>query len=362
MVKTVAGKQATAKKYYEAHKDKINAKLKEKRDARIALVVEKKQIIFNLHVLQEYLQATPVSDATKGYNHKNIEIVFRALLQDHECLFQYIMKHSISSIIAKLRLLKKERDSTEGYSLSSHLKHVELLLNVSRFIKGKLTDIPLNHLFDNKCKQLVRICTETKQTIEKNTIEKNETKNYIKFEEMSERVVEKFGVNSKQNIIVILYRACHARDNFYLTIVDNLEKCFENMDINYLIVDNSPYITIGLYAHKTDKNYDSKLKTMSEADSIIVRKYVADNKLTDLLFPEFSKTKKLSICIKKMLQDIGVDDATGSNTMRKIIVNSFPKDASMATQLKNAESCYHSRRTEKISYVCGPAKKAKSNN
>jgi hypothetical protein len=358
MVKTPISdaRKATAKRYYEKNKEQIAMKLKTKRDDAISIVKKKRQMVYNLDVAQAYLQSTNVSEVTKKNNHKNIQLVFKALMYEHECLFLYLMRVSMVSVLKKFNEMTKERgkENSTTYSLPSQLKLVEVLLNVCKYIHGTLNDTTIVKLFEKKTIQMSSLCSDMKIEIEKNTIEKNKLKTYITFDEMKSRILQKFGPTSKEHVITLLYEACHGRDNFYLYIVPDLRTANKDKTRNYFILDaEKERSTIGLFTHKTSTEFSNILKELSKEASDLIREYIQTHALTELLFPEH-KNKKLGVFIKQMLIAIDITEATGSSTIRKIISNSFDdKNSSANVQRRNARSMFHTEHTHAVSYIYG---------
>lgn len=351
--KSVKTRKQIADTYYEKHKDEINLRSKLKRDAAISLVKEKRQMIFNVDILLDYLQTTSVTNkqTTIDQNKKNLRNIYRGIgLQDHECLLQYIMKHNPCILINKLQTMKQERNPNEYYGMSIIRKMTEIVLIVSKFIKLNISDVTLFHLFETKCRRFSAILRTMKQDICTETMEKNKTLELPSFQELENKFRDTFGKDSKEYLVLLLYKNCHGRDDFFLYIKHALGECGDKQK-NYIIVNNNENCAIALYKYKTSDIYGTHITTMDKESSDIVKQYILTHKLTTMLFPEHEDTKKLSPFLRESLQKVGVKG--GVNIMRKVIATSFDnKDASLSMQTKQANSMMHSLGTEIVSYRC----------
>lgn len=226
-----------ADRYYEKNKTVINARSKAKRDNALTLMksVRMKQIIFDIPILSKFLQEIPtVQQVTKNINTKNLSNIYRAFnLQSHECLFQYLMKFHMSTIVEKLKVVKQERNPEKYYGQSTVLKFLEAILIVSNFIKNNICNIDLVHTFEAKCRRLNVLSNDMKMDIKLHTMDKNENTDLISFDELLKRVSNKFGTDSKQYLILALYATVHARDDFYLYIRSTYEECLLDKKKNY---------------------------------------------------------------------------------------------------------------------------------
>jgi hypothetical protein len=303
-----------------------------------------------------YIQNEDLAKNTIKLNVQNLHILFRALFgqQKDQCLFILLMKNSIASIITAIKTVKQDRNENEVYSDASVFKIIEVLLKIMGYIKNdELTDIPLKHLMQTKFEHLLIIHSEMKIALKSATEKKVSTEKFITFAQLEEKIIEKFGQNSKQYIIILLYKTMGARENFGgLVIKNELIQCTDK-NINYLIIDDTGLVSIKLNNHKT-KNHAgyNDIETMNENDSIIMKRYMSENSSDNLLFPEYEnkKSNNLSDYITRMMKAIEIEGSGGITIIRKIIANSFPKDAALSVQKKNAKKLKHTLATELTAY------------
>ena len=95
---------------------------------------------------------------------------------------------------------------------------------------------------------------------------------------------ERFGKDSKEHIISLLYKEVPVRDDFYLKIVD--KKYNTNDTNNYLVLKNNKLLDVIINSYKTDKKYGQLTFHLSKALSKNILNYMKSNniELGDHLF------------------------------------------------------------------------------
>ena len=74
-------------------------------------------------------------------------------------------------------------------------------------------------------------------------IDKKNNEVVIHWDEYEKRVKDKFGVDSKQYLMIMLYSLCNARDDFDIFIVDDPEMVKRDTTKNYLIREDNNLFT-----------------------------------------------------------------------------------------------------------------------
>jgi hypothetical protein len=104
-----------------------------------------------------------------------------------------------------------------------------------------------------------------------------------------EKILEKFGIDSKEYLIVTMYNELTCRDDYTVKIIKNKKEMTNKID-NYLIVPKTKKsnVTVVLHSYKTDKKYGVIECEFSPPASAIVRKYIIKKELPydGFLFPE----------------------------------------------------------------------------
>ena len=162
----------------------------------------------------------------------------------------------------------------------------------------------------------------------------NENDKVENIEELHKKIIDKYGKNSKENIIFMLYKEIPKRDNFHLKIVEN-EKDANDKSINYIFVPSSKnaLIKVIIYEHKTKGLYESNFEKLSRDLSNIIRDYINKNKLevNDYLF----NNKKLGPFIKNMFNKIGIDSIKGTTDMRRLVVSNLLSNPNTTVEQAN---------------------------
>jgi hypothetical protein len=198
------------------------------------------------------------------------------------------------------------------YKLATRL---DVLVSVLKLIHNKIIpDYPHTkyELLDKYYQKVKKESTEErnqKATDPKHAVDKIET--------LKKLIIDKYGVVSKENIILNLFIEAPKRDDYYLKIVPTEKETDDKH--NYIIVPNKGNIKILINKHKTDKKYQAELEPLSPALTKTIKEYIDKNKITDYLFSE----KKIGPFIKKMFMNVK-KDINGVSALRHIIVaNAF---------------------------------------
>jgi len=178
--------------------------------------------------------------------------------------------------------------------------------------------------------------------------EKKNTEDLITFTDYLKKVRERFGENSKMDIIARLYHEFTPRDDFVLKIVPSIK--FENdKDTNYIniggkISSKSRHYNIVINTFKTDGKYEPYRHSISTDLSNDIKKYMETNSLTsgDYLFGK----KKLTKYVSENNKRIGVSG--GINIFRHMSVAELLSKEDLTTEqrVKKAEAMMHSVATQ----------------
>ena len=140
-------------------------------------------------------------------------------------------------------------------------------------------------------------------------------KNYLKMNE------ERFGKDSKEHIISLLYKEVPVRDDFYLKIVD--KKYNTNDTNNYLVLKNNKLLDVIINSYKTDKKYGQLTFHLSKALSKNILNYMKSNNI-ELGDHLFGKSPTNSDFVSKMNKKMGL--AGGTTLFRKMTVSELLKN------------------------------------
>jgi hypothetical protein len=150
---------------------------------------------------------------------------------------------------------------------------------------------------------------------------------------------DKYGVNSKEHIIIGLYKEVPKRDDFYLKIVETKPKTLND---NYIVIPKKGNISVIINIHKTGEKYQAETENLSASLSSEIRAYLLAQKLkpNDYLFTN----KKLGPFIKTMFAKVGKPEINGPTALRhSIITTTLNKPGlTVAESRKLAETMKHS--------------------
>ena len=177
---------------------------------------------------------------------------------------------------------------------------------------------------------------------ELNDKKNNDDHSIITWKEYESKIKTKFGIHSKEYLVISLYAECNARDDFDLYIVNDIELIKEDLTKNYLIRENNLFI-ICMQHYKTSKNKQPIfIKLSIELNNLLVN-YIKTNKIDDRLFP--TKNGINSPFVSAMNKKI---DVKGSiNTIRHIIISSnLNSNLTPEERVDLANNSFHSINTQ----------------
>ena len=153
--------------------------------------------------------------------------------------------------------------------------------------------------------------------------DKRKTNNEVMdYDEYVKIILENYGVNSKQYLIVSLYKACCMRDDFgELMIIDDLNY---DDNLNNYIFRHGGSCSIIMNTYKTSTIYGKQIYPLTDHLDKLINNYIDNNNIikngsVDVLFPE---RKKLSPYITNMNKKIGLLGIS-INTFRHSIISTF---------------------------------------
>lgn len=153
----------------------------------------------------------------------------------------------------------------------------------------------------------------------KQTASANEVMNYDTYMGL---ILDNYGADSKQYLIVSLYKECCMRDDYgEIAIINDLN--YDEPSHNY-IFRHGGVCSIIMNTYKTSTIYGKQTYTLTDHLNKLINNYIDNNDIiqnnhVDFLFPE---RKKLSVFITKMNEKVGLTGA-GINYIRHSRISSF---------------------------------------
>ena len=159
------------------------------------------------------------------------------------------------------------------------------------------------------------------------------------FEDYRNKILERFGKESKEFLLVKLYETACARDDFNLYIVHDLEETKQDKTKNYLVMTNEYYV-ICIQNYKTSTEKEAVYIKVNEDVKELINNYINKHDIVDRLFE--TKSGLHSQFIGKMNRKIGI---VGSiNWIRHCVISSElgNLDITPEERLRLAQKCFHS--------------------
>ena len=321
-----------AARFYKKHIDKIGEKRKEVIQAK-KLAKKEKSMIFNFETISTLLEnSEKISNDNTRKAHMNRMKTFFEITscQNIEvCLLDY---KTIINVIDKASFGK----NNTPYKINSKKNIMESFL----FCLDNL-NIDLDKKVREKYQDYystIKI-TSNDELQDKKTNEKDAVISWTDYEQ---KVKEKFGVDSKQYLLIKLYEICLARDNFDLYITNDIETISDDKTKNYLINEDGKY-TLCMQSYKTSKNKEPIFIKVTPELKKLLDNYIKTNKIEDRLFP--SKTGKNSGFVSDMNKKIDVPNSI--NMIRHIIISTrLAGPLTVEERLQLSKDSFHSINTQ----------------
>ena len=228
----------------------------------------------------------------------------------------------------------KKKNGSGAYATNSKIGLYQVILYIIDSFKLDIDKEPYN-----KQRLLLKIKDETR-------VEENQQKLVPTWEEVFDKVENKYGINSKEYLIMELYKRIPARDDFQLLITDKLDGYDSN--INYLVLRLNKPSKVILHHFKTATKYGKGTFLLSKELSQLVNIYMLKNKilLNDYLFGNTPQTGFVSNILKSIGYDESDYNKTGISFLRKMSVSNTTIDTP-EEKLLLANTMMHSTNTQK---------------
>jgi hypothetical protein len=228
----------------------------------------------------------------------------------------------------------KKKNGSGAYATNSKIGLYQVILYIIDSFKLDIDKEPYN-----KQRLLLKIKDETR-------VEENQQKLVPTWEEVFDKVENKYGINSKEYLIMELYKRIPARDDFQLLITDKLDGYDSN--INYLVLRLNKPSKVILHHFKTSTKYGKGTFLLSKELSQLVNIYMLKNKilLNDYLFGNTPQTGFVSNILKSIGYDESDYNKTGISFLRKMSVSNTTIDTP-EEKLLLANTMMHSTNTQK---------------
>ena len=163
----------------------------------------------------------------------------------------------------------------------------------------------------------------------------------IQWDVYEKRVKDKFGVDSKEYLMIMLHSICNALDNFDLYIRNDPHAIKDDKTKNYLICEDGKYaLCMQSYKTSTDKPV---YIIVSKEVNILLDLYIKKHEIKDRLFP--SKRGLNTSFVAGMHKKMDVNGAI--NMIRHIIVSTqINKGLTNEEKVALSKNSFHSINTQ----------------
>ena len=329
------------RKFYEKNKSSILQKRKDKRQIKKEIVVEEL-------VNREKIDLNIVVNRIENLLQNGNEISMKTHIQRLKIIQRLTDFNNLDEDLVNYgKIIDCIENGTYGkqnkaYKNNSKKNLMESLLYCLDNIDIQL-DIDIRTQYQDYYDKLKIISND-----ELNVSKTSQLNAIIHFEDYRNKILERYGRESKEFLLVKLYETACARDDFNLYIVHDIEETKRDKLKNYLVMTNDYYV-ICIQNYKTSKEKEAVYIKVPDDVKILINNYINKHDIVDRLFPN-SKSGLNSQFISKMNRKIGIIGSI--NWIRHCVISSEigNLDITPEERLKLAKKCFHSPITS-LSYV-----------
>ena len=322
-------------KYYQAHKAVILAKKQREREQlRIMNSPPPPPIVLPIEYTLEMIQDIFTENCDNANTRKKYNGDMKRIFKI--CELQYF-----TTTIDTYNAVKESLDSSK-YSLQTRrgcIQSILVFIDKSGIVcEPKITALysVLYEVYGIKC---------TDQNDKRKTNGDDDVMDYDAYMKL---ILDHYGVDSKQYLIVSLYKECCMRDDFgLLEVIDDLDN--DNNTENF-IFRHEGSCSIIMNTYKTSTVYGKLIYPLTEHLDTLINNYIDNNNIiqngyADFLFPD---RKKLSVYITNMNKKIGLL-GIGINTFRHSIISTFLSNPDLTAEQRHnfAIRAGHKEETQK---------------
>ena len=330
--KKIIRRRASQKAYYERNREAKIAKTMSK-------YVPKKKIEYDVPVINKKTQ----------YNKNE---VLGLLINDNNYNSDSTRKTHISavnrifSIVETLKDLNKNfkafvntLENDKGYSTNTIKSTISSLLSILDRYKIEIIN-------GKNMKSLVNLYNKYILMANDEQIVKNENVSVPTWSNYLNKAERQFGKNSKQFLVSSLYSVLSVRDDFANLIFVRMEDVDNDLDKNYLAVDDKDNYYIILNEYKTSKSYKQVEFKLPLKIKRLIKNWLSNNGI--LFNQSVFKESSLSPFVTQMHRDLGYGDlGQGAiNLYRKMSVSSLD-GSSYEEKVEKATTMTHGILTQK---------------
>ena len=175
---------------------------------------------------------------------------------------------------------------------------------------------------------------------------KNNSNNIPTFDEYLNKIINKFGLASREYLIAKMYQELKCRDNLQLILVKDEIKL--NKELNYIVVNEFDTANVIINNYKTIDKYGPINAELSQGLTTLIKSYILTHKIEngDIFF----NSKNISMIVSRINSQLGFTGHGAINLIRKIIATDA-ESLPLKEQLKVSKQMKHSLKVHKKNYI-----------
>jgi hypothetical protein len=297
----------------------------------------KANTVFTIEYIKDKLKDIQPESTKKTY-FAALDVIFRVSNSDD--MGKFIKQYSVFK--KHLETAKKMRGSNEEYGLSAlrtHIKMIVICCDPEQPVK-----IPVKPDLFEKYREWYKVVT-LKYDEERIVAKENPDNAVMLFPQYKEKILENYGEDSKQFLIVSMYDEVTLRDDYGELLIVSSDRDIKNNKGNYLI--NPRGLTVNcklvIQSYKTSEHNGTLRYNLSRSLTKLLRNYIENNDLTDKLFPTYF-TSGLSQVVTQMSKKLGINSKGGTNYLRHSKITTMLSNSNISPEerIKLATSMGHS--------------------
>jgi hypothetical protein len=312
--------RARQKRFYDKNKERLN---EIKRNLRVPTTVipttitdDSTPFLYNEDNVNRIVGEMEINKNTKRKHLSNIKIIF-AIYPTQNLAFS--LKH-FDEIKTRLDNASQVQNPDKVYSPESRKGVMQTIW----WVITKL-NIPMNADIVKKYENVVSVLKQ--ECIDNKREQMNDVENaVIPYTEYMNLIMNKYGNESMEYMITLLYNSITCRDNLASLLIVPAMRYADDITKNYIIIPKNGNTKIILNAYKTSIQYGKITVILPKDTANVVKKYIKTNNLTTFIFPKYQEG--LTDVVSKMNKSIGLTG--GINIIRRIKITDFLQNPNLS--------------------------------
>jgi len=296
------------KRFYDANRLKVLEKKKEQYNADLGKSQEPNEILeskSNVNILDKFNKIDR-TDETMGIYMNSL----KQFLTQSECIN---LRKCLLNDKKVIEAIDNAEKNGKPYSIASKKLMIQAILVAIKELKIKVSNRAnkaYNDYYDKLTIQYSDAIDEKKDKLPS-------------MEQYMKLVLERFGADSTEYLLIKLYDEVPVRDDFgKLNIVSTQKQANENKELNYIVIPKSGVASVILNDYKTKSKYGQLVFKLSTELTKDIKKYIKSNPTDDNTL--FKSKGTLTQLVGKINKEVNLTG--GINTIRHIKITTLFND------------------------------------